>query len=283
MSLLQLVLLSLVQGITEWLPVSSSAHLVLLPQVLGTEDQGVLIDAMAHFGTLFAMLLYFRRDVAEAIVGGFELVGLTRRPGKEGLSQGARLALFVIIATPPGIAAGLAYELASKSVQQGLRTPEVIAVATLVFALLLWWADAAARHTRTERDMRLSDAALIGLSQVLAFIPGTSRSGVTMTVALALGFQRTEAARFAMLIGAPLIFAVGLRALYGLATGETAGASLGEGLLVMGLSFASGYASIWALMALLKRMSFLPFVIYRLVLGAAILATSPVVAGILTG
>lgn len=282
MSLLQLVLLSLVQGITEWLPISSSAHLVLLPHVLGSEDQGVLIDAMAHFGTLFAMLLYFRRDVGQAIAGGFELVGLRRRPGS-GLSQGARLALFVIVATPPGIAAGLAYELAPPSVQQGLRTAEVIAAATIVFALLLWWADAAARHTRTERDMRLSDAALIGLSQVFAFIPGTSRSGVTMTAALALGFQRTEAARFAMLIGAPLIFAVGLRALYGLATGEVAGASLGEGLLVMGLSFVSGYASIWALMALLKRMSFLPFVIYRLVLGAAILATSPVVAGILAG
>lgn len=281
MSLVQLVLLSLVQGITEWLPISSSAHLILLPELLGTEDQGPLIDAMAHFGTLFAMLLYFRQDVVRALLGGLELVGFGREAGNR-LSERARLALFIIIATPFGIAAGLAFELAGETTQAMLRTPETIAGATIVFALALWAADLMGRRVRVQEDMLPRDAMLIGASQMLAFIPGTSRSGITMTAALALGFKRTEAARFAMLVGAPLLFAVGLRAFLGLAMGEEAGASFSDGLIVAGLSFVSGYLSIWGLMSLLERMSFLPFVVYRLVLGAILLATSPVVASFLS-
>lgn len=281
MSLVQLVLLSLVQGITEWLPISSSAHLILLPELLGTEDQGPLIDAMAHFGTLFAMLLYFRQDVVRALLGGLELVGFGRQAGNR-LSERARLALFIIIATPFGIAAGLAFELSGEATQAMLRTPETIAGATIVFALALWAADLMGRRVRVQEDMLPRDAMLIGASQMLAFIPGTSRSGITMTAALALGFKRTEAARFAMLVGAPLLFAVGLRAFLGLAMGEEAGASFSDGLIVAGLSFVSGYLSIWGLMALLERMSFLPFVVYRLILGAILLATSPVVASFLS-
>jgi len=282
MSLLQLVMLSVIQGITEWLPISSSAHLILLPDLMGTTDQGVLIDAMAHFGTLFAMLAYFRNEVGRALLGGVELVGLSRPTGQEGaMSSRARLALYIIAATPPGIAAGLAFELSPESVRTALRSTEVIAAATIVFALLLWLADTLGTRRRKETEMGLSDAVLIGLSQIFAFIPGTSRSGVTMTAALALGFERREAARFAMLIGAPLIAAVGLRAIYGLARGEAAGASLADGLVVAGLSFVTAYVSIWALMALLQRMSFLPFVLYRLVLGAALLASSPSVMRVL--
>lgn len=281
MSLLQLVLLSLVQGITEWLPISSSAHLILLPELLGAEDQGPLIDAMAHFGTLFAMLLYFRKDVIHAFQGGLELIGIGRQAGNA-LSERARLALFIIIATPFGIAAGLAFEMAGEELRAALRSAETIAAATIVFALALWAADLMGRRVRMQEDMRPRDAMLIGASQMLAFIPGVSRSGITMTAALALGFQRTEAARFAMLVGAPLIFAVGLRAFLGLATGDEAGASLSDGLIVAGLSFVSGYLSIWGLMALLTRMSFLPFVVYRLVLGAILLAMSPAVASFLS-
>lgn len=279
MSLLQLVLLSLVQGITEWLPISSSAHLILLHDFFGSAEDSLLIDAMAHFGTLFAMLLYFRNDVARATMGGLELLGVGREAGNR-LSERARLALFIIIATPFGVAAGLAFELSGDSVQAALRSPETIAMSTIVFAFALLLADMLGRRIRNQEDMRPRDAMLIGASQMLAFIPGTSRSGITMTAALALGFKRTEAARFAMLVGAPLIFAVGLRALLGLATGEAAGASLNEGLIVAGLSFVSGYISIWGLMALLERMSFLPFVIYRLLLGAAIMAMSPTFIGL---
>ncbi|MEO0815731.1 MAG: undecaprenyl-diphosphate phosphatase [Pseudomonadota bacterium] len=279
MSLLQLVLLSLVQGVTEWLPISSSAHLILLHDAFGSSEDSLLIDAMAHFGTLFAMLLYFRQDVARAFVGGLELLGIGRQAGNR-LSERARLALFIIIATPFGVAAGLAFELSGDSVQAALRSPETIAMSTIVFAIALLLADYLGKRVRNQEDMLPRDAMLIGASQMLAFIPGTSRSGITMTAALALGFKRTEAARFAMLVGAPLIFAVGLRAVLGLATGEAAGASLNEGLIVAGLSFVSGYVSIWGLMALLERMSFLPFVIYRLLLGAAILAISPTFIGL---
>ncbi|MEM1150166.1 MAG: undecaprenyl-diphosphate phosphatase [Pseudomonadota bacterium] len=274
MSLLQLVLLSLVQGITEWLPISSSAHLILLHDVFGSGEDSLLIDAMAHFGTLFAMMLYFRGDVGRACLGGLELLGVGRQAGNR-LSERARLALFIIIATPFGVAAGLAFELSSDAVQAALRSPETIAMSTIIFAIALYFADVFGRRIRNQEDMLPRDAMLIGASQMLAFIPGTSRSGITMTAALALGFKRTEAARFAMLVGAPLIFAVGLRAVLGLATGEAAGATLSEGLIVAGLSFVSGYIAIWGLMALLERMSFLPFVIYRLLLGAAILAVSP--------
>lgn len=279
MSLLQLVLLSLVQGVTEWLPISSSAHLILLHDAFGSSEDSLLIDAMAHFGTLFAMLLYFRKDVARAFMGGLELLGIGRQAGNR-LSERARLALFIIIATPFGVAAGLAFELSGDSVQAALRSPETIAMSTIVFAIALLLADYLGKRVRNQEDMLPRDAMLIGASQMLAFIPGTSRSGITMTAALALGFKRTEAARFAMLVGAPLIFAVGLRAVLGLATGEAAGASLNEGLIVAGLSFVSGYVSIWGLMALLERMSFLPFVIYRLLLGAAILAISPTFIGL---
>ena len=278
MSLLQLVLLSLIQGVTEWLPISSSAHLIFLHDLYGTQDESLLIDAMAHFGTLFAMLLYFRNDVVRAFIGGLELLGIGRQAGNR-LSERARLALFIIIATPFGVAAGLAFEASPDNVQAILRSAETIALATIVFALALWVSDVMGKRIRNQEDMLPRDAMIIGASQMLAFIPGTSRSGITMTAALALGFKRTEAARFAMLVGAPLIFAVGMRAMLGLAAGETPGASFSDGMIVAALSFVSGYASIWALMALLERMSFLPFVIYRLLLGVAILAMSPVFAG----
>ena len=275
MSLTQLILLAIVQGITEWLPISSSAHLILLPELLGSGQQGLLIDAMAHLGTLGSLLIYFRKDVGRAIKGGFELIGIGKPDGP--MSPAAKLAWFIIIATPPGIVAGLALQMAPESLQTTLRSPLTIAFTSIIFGLLLWWADVKGKRTRTQSDMTWRDAGLIGLSQMLPFIPGVSRSGITMTTARMLGFERTEAARFAMLVGAPLIAGVGLYAFYGLATGDPAGASLKDGLIVAALSFVTGYVSIWGLMSLLKRMSFLPFVIYRVLLGLVILATSPAI------
>lgn len=275
MSLTQLILLAIVQGITEWLPISSSAHLILLPELLGSGQQGLLIDAMAHLGTLGSLLIYFRKDVGRAIKGGFELIGIGKPDGP--MSPAARLAWFIIIATPPGIVAGLALQMAPESLQTTLRSPLTIAFTSIIFGLLLWWADVKGKRTRTQSDMTWRDAGLIGLSQMLPFIPGVSRSGITMTTSRMLGFERTEAARFAMLVGAPLIAGVGLYAFYGLATGDPAGASLKDGLIVAALSFVTGYVSIWGLMSLLKRMSFLPFVIYRVLLGLVILATSPAI------
>lgn len=275
MSLAQLILLSIVQGVTEWLPISSSAHLILLHDWFGTAEEGLLIDVMAHFGTLFAMLVYFRKDVWDALRGGLEIIGFGRQAGNR-LTPHARLAVHILAATPFGLAAGVLFLLSSPDLQTMLRSAETIALATIVFGAALWAADVFGKRVRKQEEMRLSDAVIIGASQMLAFIPGTSRSGITMTAALALGFERTEAARFAMLLSGPLILAGGLLATLELASGGSAGASLMDGVIVAVLSFISGYLSIWGLMALLKRMSFLPFVLYRFALGAVLLATSPV-------
>ena len=274
MSLAQLILLSIVQGVTEWLPISSSAHLILLHDWFGTTEEGLLIDVMAHFGTLFAMLVYFRKDVWDALRGGVEIIGFGRQAGNR-LTPHARLAVHILAATPFGLAAGVLFLLADPDMQAMLRSAETIALATIVFGAALWAADVFGKRVRKQDEMRLTDAVIIGASQMLAFIPGTSRSGITMTAALALGFERTEAARFAMLLSGPLILAGGLLAILELASGGSAGASLMDGLIVAVLSFVSGYLSIWGLMALLKRMSFLPFVLYRFALGAVLLATSP--------
>lgn len=284
MSLLQLFILSIVQGITEWLPISSSGHVLLISGVFGVVGQDeILINLMAHVGTLLAVLAYFRSDVKRAIYGGFELVGIGRQAG--GLSANGRLALLILASLPAtlviaGLFVGLPAEL-----QLSLRSVWVVSASTIIFALALWWADARPRKDRTEADMSLKEAGLIGATQAIAaLVPGTSRSGITMTAARAMGFSRTEAARFSMLIGAPLIFISGLYAFYELLSAE-AGAStlpLSDGLIVAGLSAVSGYASIAILMKLLERMSFLPFVIYRLVLGAALLLASPLAFGLIS-
>lgn len=282
MSILQLVLIALVQGITEWLPISSSAHVMLVSDVVGLAGRDeLLINAASNAGTLLAMLLYFRKDVAAAIAGGFELLGapVTRKP----LSAGGRLALCILVATPFALAGAVIYEnFIPENIWTALRSVYAVAASTIVFGALLWWADARGGQSRSEGDMTLRDAFLIGASQLVAvIIPGTSRSGITMTAARALGYERVEAARFSMLIGAPILAAVSLYGLLGLATtpADGMGASLTDGLIVAALAFVSGYASIGLLMALLRKMSFLPFVLYRFALGIALLATSPIVAG----
>ncbi len=275
MSLLQLIIISLVQGISEWLPISSSAHVLLTASLFGVGgEEELMVNAMAHLGTLFAVLVYFRRDVVSALRGSVELLGIGRAPDGS-LSPGAKLALFVLIATPPGILAGLGQEFLP--FMSGLRHVYVIAATSIIFGLLLWWADVAGSKQREEGDMGWKDAALIGLAQALAFIPGVSRSGIAMTAARALGFARTEAARFGMLCGVPLLGAGGAYAFLKLATAETSEITLGldQGLIIAGLSFASALVSIWVLMAIIKRMSFLPFVLYRLALGIALFLGAP--------
>ena len=278
MSLFQLFIISVIQGITEWLPISSSAHVLLASDTFGLEGRDeLLINAVSNLGTLAAMLIYFRRDVASATRGGFELIGapFTRKR----LSPGANLALCIIAATPPALAAGFIYESAlPDSVQDGLRSVWTVAGATIGFGLLLWWADVAGPRVRKEEDITLVHALLIGSTQAIAaLIPGTSRSGITMTAARALGYERTEAARFSMLLGAPVLAAAGLYGALGLLDAPEAGSvvTFQDGLIVAVLSFVAGIASIAGLMALLRRMSFLPFVIYRLVLGVALLAFIP--------
>lgn len=279
MSLLQLFIIAIVQGLTEWLPISSSGHVLLAANYFTLEGRDeLLINAVSNLGTLAAMLIYFRKDVVAAIAGGFELIGAGFRSGA--LSRGANLALCIIAATPIALIAAVAYEaLMPETVQAQLRSVWTVAGATIGFGLLLWWADLKGGTDRTEADMTVRHAVLIGATQAIAaLIPGTSRSGITMTAARALGYERTEAARFSMLIGAPILAAAGLYGAYGLVDAETTASvvSLQDGLIVAVLAFVSGLASIHVLMTLLKRMSFLPFVIYRLILGVGLLLAAPI-------
>lgn len=283
MSILQILIIALVQGITEWLPISSSAHVLLAADMFGLVGRDeVLINAMAHLGTLFAVLIYFWRDVTRAITGGVELLGAPF--AKSTLSANARLALCIIVATPIALAVAAGYEaFVPDEIDNALRSLWTVAISTIVFGLLLWWADVAGKRERTVADMTLGHAVMIGATQaVAALIPGTSRSGITMTAARALGYARTDAARFSMLIGAPILAAVGIYAfieLAGLPEDAAGAATMQDGLMVAGLSFISGVASIHLLMVLLRRMSFLPFVIYRLALGALLLLASPLALG----
>ncbi|WP_370371610.1 undecaprenyl-diphosphate phosphatase [Henriciella pelagia] len=282
MSLFQLLIIAAIQGITEWLPISSSAHVLLLSDTFGADGRDeLLLNAVSNLGTLAAMLVYFRKDVASAVVGGFELAAAPVT--KRALSPGARLAACVLIATPVALVAGLLYEgFLPEDAQNALRSVPTVAGATIVFGLLLWWADARGARNRKEEDMTFLHALIIGATQaVAAIIPGTSRSGITMTAARALGYDRTEAARFSMLIGAPILAAAGLYGAYGLFTADPeAGAMLTfeDGMIVAAVAFITGLASIWGLMALLKRMSFLPFVIYRVLLGVLLFAMMPYMA-----
>ncbi|WP_421788485.1 undecaprenyl-diphosphate phosphatase [Hyphobacterium sp.] len=261
MPLFQLVLLALVQGLTEFLPVSSSAHLILAPIAAGLEDQSPLIDVMAHVGSLVAVLVYFWRDILDVAKG--KLAWLS---GK--MTSGGRLALLVGIATPPVIiAAGALYLTGNADL---FRSPLVIAIATLVFAIPLWAADRFGRRTETSETLGYGAAFLIGLAQVFALIPGASRSGVTMTAGRALGLTRQETARFSMLMAIPVIAAFGLVAGFDLARGTEAGASLTDGLIVAALSFVSAWAAIAVMMRFVERVGFLPFVIYRFALAGLI-------------
>ena len=279
MSLLQLIIIALVQGVTEWLPISSSGHVLLAANLFTLEGRDeLLINAVSNLGTLAAMLIYFRKDVGAAILGGFELLGAGFR--KLPLSRGAHLALCIIVATPIALIAAIAHEsLIPDTIQANLRSVWTVAGATIGFGLLLWWADVAGGKTRTEADMTIGHAVMIGATQAIAaLIPGTSRSGITMTTARALGYERTEAARFSMLIGAPILAAAGLYGALGLLnTGGADGVvTPQDGMIVAVLAFVSGLASIHALMTLIKRMTFLPFVIYRLVLGFGLILAAPV-------
>ncbi len=263
MGLLQLVVLAIIQGVTEFLPVSSSAHLILTPMVMGATDQGALIDLMAHGGSLLAVIAYYRKDVGAVLWGMVEVL--------KGQFSGPNAKLFglLVVATPPGILAGAVLYLTGA--EDLLRDPKIIAWASLIFALPLWAADRFAAQVGSVEQKGWKAALLIGLAQVIAFIPGTSRSGITMTAARALGVTRTEAARFSMLMSIPLLAAMALAAGLSLYThpGETP-ASFGDGLIVLALSAVTAYAVIALFMRLVERIGLLPFALYRVVLSIAI-------------
>jgi undecaprenyl-diphosphatase len=258
---LTLIVVALVQGITEFLPISSSAHLVLIHEIAGWPDQGLAIDVAAHVGSLVAVLVYFRRDIA-GVGGGAIAIALARE------HPDRRLVWMLVVATLPALLAGAALEEAAES---ALRSVAVIAWTMTLGAVLLYLADRLGTRARTTSAMRLPEALAIGLAQALALVPGTSRAGITMTMALALGFARTDAARFSMLLSIPVILGAGtLQAVKLLAAGN--GVAAGDALVVALLSGAAAFAAIWLLMRWLEHASFTPLVIYRLGLGLVLLA-----------
>ncbi len=258
MTLLQLAVLSLVQGITEFLPVSSSGHLILTSRVLGWPDQGLEIDIAVHAGTLLAVVVYFLRDIARIVAGLTETGSASTRP----------LAAMLIVATLPVGAAGFAlHEMG----QDTVRDVSIVAWTTLGFGLLLLVSDRFGMTLRRMEHMTWAPAVAIGLAQALALIPGTSRSGVTMTAARFMGFEREAAARFSLLLSIPVILAATVLAgLDVYRSGEPA--MTRAALIAAAMAFVSAIVAIWLMMAWLRRATFTPFVVYRVALGLALLA-----------
>lgn len=261
MDLIQAIVLALVQGLTEILPISSSGHLVLVPHLLGWPDQGLAFDVALHVGTLIAVITYFRREVlgmAQSWTGS--LVG---RP----LDDNSRFAWRLVLATIPAAVAGL---LLGGLIEEHLRSPKVIIFTLIGFGLLLGWADWRAPEGRSEMQTGWREALIIGCAQALALIPGTSRSGVTMTAGRFLGLSRIGAARFSFLMSIPVILIAGAYKLLQLALGDVP-PDWGMMAIGMAVAFFSTLVSIHVLLRLVQRVGFMPFVIYRLLLGGLLI------------
>lgn len=257
----QIIVLAIIQGITEFLPISSSGHLILLPAFTGWPDQGIATDVMVHVGSLFAVLVYFWRDCIGLARGGLNLLR-----GK--MTDEGRMAIYILLATIPALAFGL--YLKASGLSAALRSVEIIAWNAIIFGVLLYVADVVGKRVKKMEDMTLAPAFMIGIAQAVALIPGTSRSGITMTAARLLGFERPEAARFSFLLGIPAISAAGLVTMIEfLEAGEGIPS---DALWAAFLTFFSALFAIWLLMAIVKRTSFLIFVVYRLALGLFLFA-----------
>jgi undecaprenyl-diphosphatase len=263
----KVAVLGVVQGITELLPISSTAHMRIVPAVLGWPDPGSAFSAAMQMAALAAVVSYFWSDVSGLVTGS--LGALVRRDFKD---RYFRLALWIVLATIPIGVAGLALAGVLNTCNSPLRSLSVIGWACIVMAALLALAEIAARHTRKIEDASLMDALLVGIAQVGALIPGVSRSGSTLTAALGLGFKRAEAARFSFLLGLPAIALAGLKELWELHKAHLD--AQGWSVLAVGLVVASlsAFVAIWTLMRILERYSAWPFVIYRGVLGIILLA-----------
>lgn len=263
MPFLHLLILAVIQGVTEFLPVSSSGHLVLLPQLTPMDDQGLAIDVAVHVGTLFAVILYFRADVIAALVGTADLLR-----GRWDTTQ-ARLAAGLIIATIPVVIFGLI--LHTTGLADAMRSIAVIGWTMLLFGIVLYWADTNGATILDAKDWSFKHAIFMGLAQALALIPGTSRSGITITAARYLGYDRENAARLAMLMSIPTILASGVLLIGDAMMGAQAGV-LRDGAIAAVFAFLSALLALILMMRLLRSVSFTPYVIYRCVLGVILLA-----------
>lgn len=261
MDLIQILTLAIVQGLTEFLPISSSAHLILVPVIFNWPDQGLAFDVAVHVGSLSAVVLYFRQQLQRMTLDWWQCLIQRRQIGE------SALAWAVIIGTIP---AGLAGLLLNDYIEVNLRSPLVIAAATIIFGFLLWYASATGKQNRSEHDLTMADILFIGIMQAIALIPGTSRSGITITAGLLLGLKSDAAARFSFLLSIPLISASG-----GLKTLELAKSSIAVDwqAIIYGtiLSAISAYICIHYFLKLLDKIGMMPFIVYRLALGAILI------------
>lgn len=259
MPLDHIVILALVQGITEFLPISSSAHLILVPYLLGWEDQGLLVDVAMHGGTLVALVLYFHQDIKDLFWGALKLL-------RGRMDEGGRLFLLLCLMTLPAVMVGLT--LRALGIQ--LRSVEIIVYTTLFFGALLYAADRWGAFHGTVQDLTIPKALLLGIFQSLALIPGVSRSGACMTCARGLGFARPESARISFLMSIPTIIAAATHT--GFEAWKThAAVSFIDIALCLGFSAFFGFLAIAFMMYWLKKSTLTVFVLYRLILGGILL------------
>ena len=262
MDLIHLIILSIVQGITEFLPISSSAHLVLFPKLMGWEDQGLVIDVAAHLGSLFAVVFYFRKDFGKILIDG---LGQTFRINYT--NDQHKLFWFIIIASIPALLVGFFFR---DIISYYLRNPLVISFATIFFGLLLWLSDKVGKQHRAISKIGKKDALLIGFSQILAFIPGTSRSGITITAGLFIGLDRKTAVKFSFFMSAPIILAASLYEISNLfQSGDDI--NIFNFITTVLFSIMSSLFAIHFFLKFLDKFGVIPFVIYRLILGAVLL------------
>ncbi|GGB66839.1 undecaprenyl-diphosphate phosphatase [Shewanella inventionis] len=260
METLQVILLALIQGLTEFLPISSSAHLILPSQLLGWSDQGLSFDVAVNTGSLFAVVIYFRHDIVTLAKSWFGSLAGSH-------SQESKLAWWIILATIPAVIAGF---MAKDFIETHFRNTLVIAITTIVFGILLWVADRMSKAQLNEFQMGWKKALLIGLAQAMALIPGTSRSGATMTAALMLGLTREAAARFSFLMSIPVSFGAALLVTKDLVESP---ALIDYQALSLGIvvSFIAAYLCIHYFLKFISQIGMTPFVIYRLLLGGLLL------------
>lgn len=257
----QVIILAIVQGLTEFLPISSSGHLVLVPVFLGWTDQGLAFDVAVHFGSLIAVMLFFRKDILALLRGSVQVLGANVATTE------ARMALGIALGTIPAALAGLMFV---DWIEANLRSPAVIVFTLSGYAVLMILADRLGRRNRDISGIRIKDAVLIGVAQALALVPGTSRSGVTITAAMALGFERQDAARFSFLLAVPVILLASVYSFIGLLRAD---ATVPWGQLAIGVVVSAivAYLSIEFFMRFVSRIGLLPFAIYRMILAAVIL------------
>lgn len=261
MTTIELFFLALIQGLTEFLPISSSAHLILPSAILGWQDQGQALDVALHVGTLLAVVLYYRKEVGAMAVAWFGTVGIG--PEKGVASFEGKLAWWILLASIP---LGVVGFLGKDFIEEHLRSAAVIAATTLLFGFLLGFSDIKAKENVSVEKLGFKGALIIGFAQALALIPGTSRSGITMTLGMMLGLSKENAARFSFLLSIPAIVMSGGYLTYKLITSAEAvdWQTLGLGSV---LAFVSAYACIHYFLILVGKIGMMPFVIYRLVLG----------------